>query len=122
LQDTVIITYIVKGVSQVSLFLLPEEEDAKSFHQWGELIRDILQGLRAMLQRVEKLAVSICKLLGRDRLEHPLGRVREFYLVASIVRGSEEKDCKGGYEDGVEVLYVLRGSAGRVRQRLMGQG
>lgn len=114
-MDELWATYVIPGMAQICLLLLPEEKYMELLRQWRKLIRDVLQRFGALLQGVEELAIGIRDLLGGNGAEHASGCACELCFVTSVVRSSEEQDCVGGDKDGVEVSDVLGGSAGRVR-------
>ena len=88
------------------------------FHQRRELVRDVLERLRARLQRREQLAVGINSFPRRDSMQHALRGAGRLGDVAAVVRRAEEEDGVGRDEDRVEVRDVRGGSAGGVAEAL----
>lgn len=111
-------TNVFPCVAEVGLGLFPEEIDMEVFHQRGELVRDVLERLRARLQRREQLAVGIDGFPRRDGMQHALRGAGQLGDVAAVVRRAEEEDGVGGDEDRVEVRDVRGGSAGGVAEGL----
>lgn len=106
--------YIIPGIPEIGLFLLPEKIDVQVLHQRRELIGDVLKRLGAPSQRVEQLVVGVEKLPRRQHGDGALCCPRQPGHIAAMVRGAEKKDRVGGDEDGVEMGDLLRGSAGGI--------
>lgn len=94
---------VIPRVLQVRALLLPEEEDAEARQERGELVADVLQHLRVLLERAQQ---------GRVRFERParqgdggefLQAADEVRFAGAEVRGAEEEDPVGAGVDGVEV-------------------
>lgn len=96
--------YIVLASSQICLLLFPKEVNPEILHQRRKHIRDVLECLRALLQRVKQLALRVPDLRRYKRIDHFPARGRQRRFAAAGVWGAEEEDGIGGDEDGMEVL------------------
>lgn len=102
---------VVLCILQIGAFLLPEEEDMEARHQRRELIRDILEHLGILLERVYQAGISFKDPFGYGERGHFLQAVEEVRFTGATVGGAKEENAVGTGIDGVQVSDFCCSSA-----------
>ena len=102
-RRTALIHNIILRVFQIRPLLLPEEEDAKTRHERGELVGDVLQDFAVLFEGAQEGGVRFQRFAGQGGGGEFLQAAEQVGFAGTEVRGAEEEDGVGAGVDGVEV-------------------
>ena len=113
-RRTALIHDIIPRVSQIHSLLLPQEKNTESRHERCELVGDVLQHFRILVERAQEGGVGFEGLVGEGEGGELLEAAEEVRFAGAEVGGAEEEDAVGAGVDGVQVGDLGRGAGGGV--------